>query len=81
MNLQKEIQLLTLSGPSITVLLALIFYGLWLHQLTERYLLLIGGAYFLYAVSLVMQILKLPANFGVNALWTSHSFINTQLPR
>lgn len=75
MSLQKEIQLLTLSGPGIAVLLALIFYGLWSYQRTKGYLLLVSGAYFLYAVSLSMQILRLPADPGINAITTAALYL------
>lgn len=71
MNVQKEIQLLTLSGPGIAALLALIFFGLWSYQRTERYLTLLGGAYLLYALGLSMQILRFPADLGINALITA----------
>lgn len=61
------------------MLLAVVFYGLWVYQKKERYLLYIIAAFLLYAVGLLMQILKMPADFGLNALVTAFVYLSAMV--
>lgn len=61
------------------MLLAMVFYGLWMYQRKERYLLHIIAAFLLYAVGLLMQILKVPADYGLNALVTAFVYLSAMV--
>lgn len=77
--MQTEIKLLTLSGPGLAILLAIIFYALWLYQWKARYLQFIIAAFLLYGLGLGMQILQVPADYGVNALITATIYLSAMM--
>lgn len=71
MNLHSEIRLLTLTGPSVALLLAFTFFLLWRYKINDSYLLHLVSALALFAVAMFMQILHIPADYGINALMTA----------
>jgi len=61
-------QVLALSNPAFVILLSLSFLLAWKYVEARRYLLMIGGAFFLYAVAATLQVLWPPEDATWNTM-------------
>jgi len=62
------IHLLTFAGPVIAILFAILFFGIWTRWKALRYLPWLGSAFLLFGAAILLQLLMVPRDVGLNIL-------------
>ncbi len=71
--------MLTFAGPAIAFFFAILFFSIWTYQKALRYLPWLASSFFLFGSAILLQILVIPRDVGINALTTCILYIGATL--
>jgi len=70
---------LTFAGPAIAFFFAILFFAIWTYRKALRYLPWLASSFFLFGSAILLQILIIPSDVGINALTTCVLYIGATL--
>ena len=71
--------MLTFAGPAIAFFFAILFFAIWTYRKALRYLPWLASSFFLFGSAILLQILIIPSDVGINALTTCVLYIGATL--